>query len=29
MAEKFVYDFEEGNRDMKDLLGGRGPTSPR
>ena len=24
MAEKFVYDFEEGNREMKDLLGGRG-----
>ena len=24
MAEKFVYDFEEGNRDMKDLLGGKG-----
>ncbi|MFL6269486.1 MAG: PEP/pyruvate-binding domain-containing protein, partial [Actinomycetes bacterium] len=24
MAEKFVYDFEEGNRDMKNLLGGKG-----
>jgi pyruvate,orthophosphate dikinase len=24
MAEKFVYDFEEGNRGMKDLLGGKG-----
>ena len=24
MAEKFVYDFEEGNREMKDLLGGKG-----
>ena len=23
-AEKFVYDFNEGNRDMKDLLGGKG-----
>lgn len=22
--EKFVYDFEEGNRDLKDLLGGKG-----
>src|SRR5437879_404844 len=21
---KFVYDFHEGNRDMKDLLGGKG-----
>ena len=21
---KFVYDFEQGNRDMKDLLGGKG-----
>ena len=24
MAEKFVYDFEEGNREMKGLLGGKG-----
>jgi pyruvate, orthophosphate dikinase len=24
MAEKFVYDFEEGNKDMKYLLGGKG-----
>src|SRR4029450_11143282 len=24
MAEKVVYDFEEGNREMKDLLGGKG-----
>jgi pyruvate,orthophosphate dikinase len=24
MAEKFVYDFEEGNKEMKDLLGGKG-----
>jgi pyruvate, orthophosphate dikinase len=24
MAEKYVYDFEEGNREMKDLLGGKG-----
>ncbi len=23
-ASKFVYDFHEGNRDMKDLLGGKG-----
>ncbi|MEV0563892.1 pyruvate, phosphate dikinase [Dactylosporangium sp. NPDC050588] len=23
-VEKFVYDFEEGNRDLKDLLGGKG-----
>ncbi|MET7402317.1 pyruvate, phosphate dikinase [Dactylosporangium sp. NPDC005572] len=22
--EQFVYDFEEGNRDLKDLLGGKG-----
>ena len=24
MADKYVYDFEEGNRDMKNLLGGKG-----
>jgi pyruvate,orthophosphate dikinase len=24
MAEKYVYDFREGNREMKDLLGGKG-----
>ena len=24
MADKFVYDFREGNREMKDLLGGKG-----
>jgi pyruvate, orthophosphate dikinase len=24
MAEKFVFDFVEGNREMKDLLGGKG-----
>ena len=24
MADKFVYDFEEGNKEMKDLLGGKG-----
>ncbi len=24
MASKLVYDFHEGNRDMKDLLGGKG-----
>ncbi len=24
MAEKYVYLFEEGNKDMKDLLGGKG-----
>ena len=23
-APKYVYDFEQGNRDMKDLLGGKG-----
>ncbi|WP_405986186.1 pyruvate, phosphate dikinase [Streptomyces sp. NBC_00872] len=23
-AEKFVYDFTEGNKDLKDLLGGKG-----
>jgi hypothetical protein len=26
VADKYVYDFREGNREMKDLLGGRGPT---
>ena len=24
MAEKYVYDFHEGNREMKNLLGGKG-----
>ena len=24
MADKWVYDFEEGNKDMKYLLGGKG-----
>ena len=24
MVVKFVYDFDEGNREMKDLLGGKG-----
>src|SRR4051812_41284790 len=24
MAEKWVYDFEEGSRDMRELLGGKG-----
>ena len=24
MADKYVYDFQEGNKDMKDLLGGEG-----
>ena len=24
MSDKYVYDFEEGNRDMKELLGGKG-----
>jgi len=24
MGEKFVYDFEEGNKDLRDLLGGKG-----
>src|SRR4029434_5413082 len=24
MVEKFVYDFQEGNKDMKNLLGGKG-----
>jgi pyruvate,orthophosphate dikinase len=24
MTTKFVYDFAEGNKDMKDLLGGKG-----
>jgi pyruvate, orthophosphate dikinase len=24
MAVKYVYDFEEGNKDMKNLLGGKG-----
>jgi hypothetical protein len=26
---KYVYDFREGNKDLKDLLGGRAPTWPR
>ena len=26
---KRVYDFSEGSRDMRDLLEGRAPTSPR
>ena len=29
MADKYVYDFQEGNKDMKNLLGGKGPTWPR
>jgi pyruvate,orthophosphate dikinase len=24
MAEKFVYSFKEGNKDMKEILGGKG-----
>src|ERR1700712_4626712 len=24
MTTKYVYDFAEGNRDMKDVLGGKG-----
>jgi len=24
MADKYVYDFDEGNKEMKDLLGGKG-----
>src|SRR5438270_5364862 len=24
MAEKWVYDFTEGSKDMRDLLGGKG-----
>src|ERR671912_552489 len=24
MADKYVYDYEEGNKDMKNLLGGKG-----
>ncbi|MCI5840092.1 MAG: pyruvate, phosphate dikinase [Peptoniphilaceae bacterium] len=24
MTDKFVYDFKEGNKDMRDLLGGKG-----
>ena len=24
MADKYVYDFREGNKDMKALLGGKG-----
>src|SRR5919112_5543895 len=24
MAEKWVYDFAEGSKDMRDLLGGKG-----
>ena len=29
MTEKMVYAFSEGNKDLKDLLGGKVPTSPR
>ena len=24
MTSKFVYSFSEGNKDLKDLLGGKG-----
>ena len=24
MADKYVYDFSEGNKDMRELLGGKG-----
>jgi len=24
MGTKYVYDFEEGNKDLKDMLGGKG-----
>ena len=24
VIQKFVYDFTEGNKDLKDLLGGKG-----
>ena len=24
MMKKFVYDFNEGNKDMRELLGGKG-----
>ena len=24
MTEKYVYNFAEGNKDMRDLLGGKG-----
>ncbi len=27
--QKFVYDFTEGNRDLKDLLGGKGANLAR
>ncbi len=26
---KFVYDFTEGNKDLKDLLGGKGANLAR
>ena len=26
---QYVYGFSEGNKDLKDLLGGKGATSPR
>ena len=29
LMTKFVYAFSEGSKDQKDLLGGKGPTSPR
>ncbi len=28
-AAKWVYEFSEGSREMRDLLGGKGPTSRR
>jgi hypothetical protein len=25
----WIYDFAEGSREMRELLGGKGPASPR
>ena len=29
MTTQFVYDFTQGDKDQKDLLGGKGQTSRR
>jgi hypothetical protein len=28
-ATQWIYDFAEGSREMRALLGGKAPTSPR
>jgi hypothetical protein len=29
VAAKWIYDFAEGSRSMRELLGGKGSASPR